>query len=426
MVIHVVKPGDSIFKISKQYGVSVEDIENANRFLNPDALAVGQAVIVPTNSSSYAIQRGQSLYTIAKKYGISLNELMAANPQIKNSERLQPGQMIMIPVAPKKSKEIFVNGYTYPSISPEILSRTLPYLSFLSIFSYNVKVDGSLRSINDSPQITAARGADVGPLMVITNIEEGSGFSSELAHVILTDMNVQDELVDNVIAILKERDYYGLDMDFEYIYPEDRQNYANFVSRMVDTLKPLGYSVSIALAPKLSANQKGLLYEAHDYAALGALVDHVILMTYEWGYTYSPAKAVAPIDQVRKVLDYATSVIPSEKILMGMPNYGYDWTLPFVKGTAAKSITNNKAISIALENNAQIEYDKVSQSPYYNYYDSEGKKHEVWFEDARSIQARLELVNIYNLGGVSYWTINSFFGPNWTILNSMFDIIKVM
>lgn len=426
MVIYVVKPGDSIYKISKQFGVSVEDIENANRFINPESLVVGQAVIVPTNTSNYAVQRGQSLYTIAKKFGLTLNELLAANPQINNPERLQVGQTIILPIPQPKSREIYVNGYAFPSITSEVLGKTLPNLSFLSIFSYQVKPDGSLRSINDSALITAARDADVGPLMVITNIEEGSGFSSELAHVMLTDMQVQDELVDNVIAILKEKDYYGLDVDFEYIYPEDRQNYIDFIKRMVDTLKPLGYSVSVALAPKLSANQKGLLYEAHDYAALGKLVDHVILMTYEWGYTYGPAKAVAPIDQVRKVLDYATSVIPSEKILMGMPNYGYDWTLPFVKGTAAKSITNNRAITLAAQNNAAIQFDKVSQAPFFNYYDSEGKKHEVWFEDARSIQARLELVNTYNLGGVSYWTVNSYFAPNWTVLNSMFDVIKVI
>ncbi len=96
----------------------------------------------------------------------------------------------------------------------------------------------------------------------------------------------------------------------------------------METLHPLGYVVATALAPKVSAEQKGTLYVAHDYPVHGQLADFVIIMTYEWGYIYGPAMAVAPVDQVRRVLDYAVSAMPAGKILMGMPNYGYDWTLP--------------------------------------------------------------------------------------------------
>ena len=133
---------------------------------------------------------------------------------------------------------------------------------------------------------------------------------------------------------------------------------------------------------------------------------------------------MAPIDQVERVLQYATSVIPSEKILMGMPNYGYDWTLPFVPGTAARSITNLEAVRLAARVGAEIRYDTKAQAPYFNYYDSDKQLHVVWFDDARSIQARLKLVDKYNLGGVSYWTINNFFNQNWLVLQSMYHIRK--
>ena len=149
-------------------------------------------------------------------------------------------------------------------------------------------------------------------------------------------------------------------------------------------------------------------------------------MTYEWGYLYGPAQAVAPIDQVERVLKYAVSVIPSKKILMGMPNYGYDWTLPFVRGTAAKPLTNNEAVKLAARVGAKIEYDEKSQAPFFTYYSRDGKKHIVWFDDARSIKARLALVDKYNLAGVSYWKINSFFPQNWLVLESMYDVRKVL
>ncbi|NCB74063.1 MAG: LysM peptidoglycan-binding domain-containing protein [Clostridia bacterium] len=426
MIIHVVRPGDSIFGISQKHGVATDVIINANRLPNPESLVVGQAIVIPGDFFTYTVRRGDSIYTIARNFGISPRKLLAANPELLNPNQLRVGQEIIIPLAPQRGKPIFVNGYVFPSVNPEVLSGSLPYLTFLSIFSYQVRADGGLKAIDDARPIAQARAAGVAPLMVITNLEEGSGFDSDLAHEILNSVEAQNKLIENVLGVIDGNDYYGLDVDFEYIYPEDRQNYVDFISRVVNRLRPMGYPVSVALAPKNSADQKGLLYEAHDYAALGALVDHVIIMTYEWGYLRGPARAVAPINEVRKVLNYATSVIDSEKILMGMPNYGYDWTLPFVRGSAARILTNYGAVELAEKVGAHIRYDNISQAPFFNYYSADGKRHEVWFDDARSIKARLELVGIYDLGGVSYWTLNSFFAPNWLVLDSMYRVKKVL
>lgn len=426
MIIHTVSPGDSIYSISRRYGVSPEDIVDVNGLLSPVALIPGQAIVVPGDISSYIIKSGDSMYSIARNFGISLNELMNANPTVRDPSSVAPGQTIIIPREAPKLGTIYVNGYVLPGIRPNVLEATLPYLTFLSIFSYEVKADGSLIPIEDTPLIEAARKANVAPMMVITNIVEGEGFSSDLVHTILTNDSLQNTLLDNVERVLRNKNYFGLDIDFEYVYPYDRENYNNFLRKVSARLRPQGYTLTTALAPKLSADQPGTLYEAHDYPVHGALVDHVILMTYEWGYTYGPSQAVAPINQVEKVLDYAVTAIPSDKILMGMPNYGYDWTLPFVEGSAAKSINNVGAVSQARSVGAKILYDTKSQAPYYNYYGSDGKRHEVWFDDARSIEARLGLVDEYNLGGVSYWTINRFFPQNWVVLSSMYDVRKLL
>lgn len=94
----------------------------------------------------------------------------------------------------------------------------------------------------------------------------------------------------------------------------------------------------------------------------------VLLMTYEWGYTYSSPMAVAPINKVRQVIEYALSQIPVAKIDMGIPNYGYDWTLPYEKGvTKAKTIGNVEAIQLAINNGATVQYDNVAQTPFFNY-----------------------------------------------------------
>ncbi len=426
MVIYVIKRGDSIYGIARRFGVPAETILEANQITDPGRLVVGQAVAVPGDFFSHTVKSGESMYTIARSYGIPLNTLLRANPDIRNPAMIRPGQTVVIPQAPQKLGTIYVNGYIYPNIDADVLRQTLPHLTYISIFSYMVKPDGSLSSLDDTNIIAAARQAGVAPLMVVTNMEEGAGFSGTLANTVLTNMQVQNTLIGSITATLREKNYYGVNIDFEYISPANRQNYNNFISRLVNALRPLGYHVSVALAPKISGTQEGTLYEAHDYPSMGALVDHVILMTYEWGYLYGPAMAVAPENQVRRVLDYATGVIPSEKILMGMPNYGYDWTLPFVRGSSARVLTNTGALSLAASVGANIQFDAASQAPFFRYYDSSGKQHEVWFDDARSIYARLQLVSTYDLGGVSYWTLNNFHAVNWVVLESMYDVRKVI
>ena len=160
-----------------------------------------------------------------------------------------------------------------------------------------------------------------------------------------------------------------------------------------------------ALAPKTRADQPGLLYEGHDYAAVGAAADAVLLMTYEWGYTYGPPMAVAPINAVRSVLDFAVSTIPREKIYMGLPNYAYDWILPYKQGySRATSIGNDEAVAIARRFGAEIKFDESSQTPYFSYYNG-GQQHEVWFEDVRSMAAKFALIREYGFAGGGYWNM---------------------
>jgi|LSQX01.2.fsa_nt_gb spore germination protein len=426
MIIHVVRSGESVYAIAQLYGISYLKIIQDNQLSNPDQLAVGQTLVILEGTRPHTVVQGQSLYIIARDYGVTVNTILEANPQITNPALIYPGQIINIPSRTERLGTIEVNGYAFPNIRREVLGNTLPYLTYLSIFSHEVRPDGTLSTVNDAQLIQDARTANVAPLMVITNIEEGGSFSSDLARTILRNEQVQNTLIDNIVETLQAKNYYGLDVDFEYVYSDDRENYNNFLRKVRQRILPLGYTLTTAVAPKVSADQPGLLYEAHDYPVHGALASHVIIMTYEWGYTYGPPMAVAPLNQVRRVINYAVSAIPRNKILMGIPNYGYDWTLPYVQGRAARSLSNVAAVNRAINVRADIKYNTVAQSPYYNYYDNNGMQHIVWFEDARSIEAKLRLVNEYNLGGVSYWTINRYFPQNWLVLQSLYNIRKVI
>jgi len=199
------------------------------------------------------------------------------------------------------------------------------------------------------------------------------------------------------------------------------------IQKVHDRISPEGYILFTALAPKTSADQPGLLYEAHNYPRIGEASDRVLLMTYEWGYTYGPPMAVSPIDKVREVLDYAVTEIPRDKTYMGIPNYGYDFILPYVQGVSrADSVSNVEAVELASEVGANIQYDEVSQAPFFIYYDDQGRQHRVWFEDARSIMAKLDLYSEYGFEGVGYWNIMRYFPKNWLLVSNLYDIARLL
>lgn len=427
MIIHVVQPGDSIYKIASQYNTSPQKIITDNELRNPNELVVGQTLIILVPDQVHTVQPGDTLENIAQRYGTTVVELLQYNPQITHADAIFPGDQITITLAEDKRGPIHVIGYAYPNIDRTVLMKTLPYLTYLTLFTYGITPEGNLIEIEDEELIKTSRDYGVAPLMLISTLTEEGTFSNELAHAILNDPNVQNNLIENVVRTMREKQYYGLDIDFEYVLPEDREEFINFVQNMTNRLNQEGYTVLTALAPKISAEQQGLLYEAHDYPALGSASNRVLLMTYEWGYTYGPAMAVAPIDKVREVLDYAVTEIPRDKIYMGVPNYGYDFILPFVQGVSrADSLSNVEAVELAYDVGSSIQYDEVSQSPFFVYYDNEGRQHEVWFEDARSIEAKLDLFSEYGFEGVGYWNVMRYFPQNWLVLSSLYDIAKVL
>lgn len=423
MLIYTVKPGDTLAGISRRYGLSPLRIAADNGLSDMSRLVPGQNLLINVDSVRYILDEGQTLFSISQEYGVPLDELIKANPGL-NPLNLRPGDTVMIPVARReKRRPILVNGYAYPSINTNSLNCVLPFLTFLSPFSYKLTPTAELVTPDDSDLIFRAQRSAVMPIMVVTNIFD-KGFSTEVLSVILASEELQERLIGNILSELTGKNYYGVNMDIEYIAPDDRERYNAFLERLTERLHNEGFIVMSALAPKISADQPGVLYEAHDYAEQGRIVDYVIIMTYEWGYTYGPPLAVSPINEVRRVLDYAVTEIPPEKILMGMPNYGYDWTLPFMRGTPAQSVSFTQAVDLALRYGVEIQFDEQAQTPYF-YYTDNGTQHVVWFDDPRSIDSKLQLIDDYRLAGASWWTVNRCYVPNWLVLQNMYETVKL-
>ncbi len=423
MEIHVVKPGDTLFSLSMEYDVPMSQIALDNGLEAPNQLVSGQALVIRFPQVTHVVQPGDTLSSIARQYGVSLRALYQNNPILGGRDQIWLGETLVISYRQRPGPSILVNAYAYANISDDLLFSTLPFLSYLTPFTYGFTSSGALVELSDARLISAALSMGTAPLMHLSTLTPEGGFSNELSHLLLNDLQLQNVLIDNLTTTLLQKGYRGLDVDFEYVFSQDAEAYAAFLHRLTNTFNPMGFPVIAALAPKTSATQKGELYEGHNFSAIGAAVNQVLLMTYEWGYTYGPPMAVAPLPNVRQVVEYALTEIPARKIWLGVPNYGYDWPLPFVQGeTRATSISSQQAVALARRYGVAIQYDNKAQSPWFQYTDESGQNHEVWFEDARSIRAKLALIPEYGLIGAGYWNLMREFPQNWVVLSSLYQI----
>jgi len=420
-VIYIVKPGDTLTKIAQNYGVSVQYILQNNSITNPNNIYPGQAIYIPARQ--HRVARGETLWAISRRYGVPLQSLIETN-NITNPNIISPGTVLVIPHKNRPVKS--VNGYIYflgQSAVP-IVSESGGYLTYLSPFAYMIKEDASLQPIYDVPAMQTAQAEGVIPMMSITNFT--IGFRGEnLASVVLNSPALVDQLLTNIIIIMQQKGYRGLNVDFENVLPKDREAYNSFLHQAATRMHANGYFLSTAVAPKTGPTQAGLLYEAHDYPAHGRIADFVILMTYEWGYRKGPPTAISPLNKIREVLDYAVTVIPRNKIYFGFQIYARDWTIPFYQGEEATTISPQEAVALAARFGAVIQYDYIAEAPYFVYTDDSGQAHEVWFEDARSAQAKLNTIRDYNLGGISYWALGYPFPQNWPLLEDNFIVRKL-
>lgn len=447
-MIYIVRPGDTISSLAPTLNVSPDRLRYDNQISLTDTLVVGQALIALPAAVTHRVQPGETAFSIAGQYGITLRELLQRNPFLAqgayslspsadNPEAgtgpapsafsgiipLTPGQYLVIEYAGQSAKPTALEGYAYPFIQRNILREALPCLRSLFIFSYGFTPTGQLVAPpNARFLIDEAKLFGINPILVLTPSSDAGAFNSNLVSVLVNSAEVQETLISQLLTTADQMGYTGIDIDFEFISARDRDGYTSFIAALAARAHPAGLTVSVALPPKTSAAQKGLLYEGVDYGGLGSVADQVLLMTYEWGYTYGPPMAVAPIPNVRRVVEYALTEIPASKIFLGIPNYGYDWPLPFVRGTTAAAIIGNaQAIAIARSYGSEIQFDETALAPWFRYRTG-GTEHVVWFEDVRSINAKFELITEYALAGGGYWNLMREFRANWVMAGASFAL----
>lgn len=301
------------------------------------------------------------------------------------------------PVVEPTKKVLGYATYYYNGDSSSYNSMTTnsDLLDKIATHTYITDSYGNLNGLVPKEQITYAKNNGIEVLAMVSN-----KFDAEIAKSVLENSTYRQALIQNIVTQLTTYNYDGVNIDIEGLYASNRSHLTLFMKELYEKLNPLGLKVTMAVPAKTYDNPSNSWSGAFDYQALNNYSDEIVLMTYDEHYAGGTPGAVASIGWVRQVVDYATTVIPPEKLILGIAAYGYDWSS---KGTKAYGVT--RMYEIANTYGAQIIWDSVSQTPYFTYVDADNITHTVWFENEYSVPFKLNLVNEKNLQGVAIWKL---------------------
>jgi spore germination protein YaaH len=288
--------------------------------------------------------------------------------------------------------------YVTTSNALEDLSTNGRKISYLVPFWLGVTEAGGLVDQSDAATMTLARQLNLPILAIVHNY--ASRKFGPLIHRLLTNENLRHTLILNILNTLISKGFYGVNIDFEFVPPEDRPHMTTFMAELYRTLKPYRLLVTISVPPELKDDPSHPFSGAFDYPALSRHSDAVYVLAYD-EHVAEPGP-VASIGFVRQVMSYAMSVIPRFKLRLGIAVYGRDW--PVGENVLPRELSYAEAINLAAQHNVTPRYDEEAQELTYSYVEN-GVTHVVWFEDVRSFLVRLNYAVQQGIPGIAVWRL---------------------
>ncbi|MEG6616412.1 glycosyl hydrolase family 18 protein [Peptococcaceae bacterium 1198_IL3148] len=321
-----------------------------------------------------------------------------------------------------KHSDKVVLTYVQGNIGMHSLEENSQSIDYSAQFNAFVAPDGRVKfeyGVYPKDGMKIAKDNNIKPLLVVHNMANypDNGYvsvtSKEVIHQVLNSPAKRQRAIKDTLQLVEKYGFAGVNIDFEAMPPSDRNQFTLFLTEMRQTMASRGYLVTAALQAKTEDNPSGY-FGAFDYAKIGSVLDYAVVMTYDYNGPWGQAGPVAALPWVNDVLKYATSVMPSQKILMGVPAYGYRWSMANQKVVDTGVIQWQKAKE--LTKYGPIKWDNQSSSPYIKY-NSSNLYHEAWFENKYSLEIKLQLINQYKLGGIALWKLGFEDDSFWKTVN---------
>jgi len=388
----------------------------------------------PATAQTYIIRDGDTLFSIGQRFGVPVEELITINNL--STDMIYPEQRLRIPVIPvtpeNSCKTRYVLGFyverehdlpgSYGTMAAygSQISAVAPFWYRLSPESTagieeHQSTDGSGAG-DPETVISEAHNNDIQVFALIHNmIYDGQVHGAGLASAMLENEDTRSEFINQLESMIKEKGFDGVNLDIENVRLADRDKFSLLVRELFQRLDPQEYKVTVCVPAKTHDNLQSAWSGPFDYAEIGKYSHGVIIMTYdEHGYSSGPGP-IASSGWVRDVAKYAAENIPPEKILLGIPGYGFDWT---AGQKFPRYISFEQAVAIADSRQVSISWDYGACSPYFKYSDCDGLEHEVWFENSASLGEKLDIVEDYNLRGIAIWRLGMEDPAVWDVLNN--------
>ncbi|MDF2543145.1 MAG: hypothetical protein K0S47_2863 [Herbinix sp.] len=429
MIIYIVQEGDTMSSIAYKFDVSEKRLILDNGINNPNDLVIGQTIVIAYPRTTYIVKDGDTISNIAFDFQVPVMQLYRNNPYLWDREYIIPGEILIVDYDTKAN--ITTNAYAFPFIDEAVLRKSLPYLTYLSILNYKTVRRGEIESFyDDTEMIETVKQYGVIPLMLLTSLTFRGERDPEMIYEILLNPEYQNTHAQSMIKIMKEKGYYGVNITITFLNEANQDLYENYLKRITEHLNKEGFAVFITIDPNLMIEENQTTFEKVNYSNYNNLIDESYLMRFYWGTLYGPPMPVSSIENIKLYLEYMKQMIEPDKINIGFPLLGYNWSLPYIPNySEANAISLDAALDIARLMEATIFFDDTSKTPYYEYSIQTRDftvGHIVWFVDARTIYEIVKLVIENGLQGTGLWNIMSYSPQFWLIIISNCNIEKLI
>lgn len=295
------------------------------------------------------------------------------------------------------------------------LTANLDVINVASPFWYHLEPDGRIirkGDILDANLINQLRSQGVQIIPTITNNFDANNKGTDL----LKDSGKIDLHVDIIVAEVNNQGWDGIDIDYENLNPDVRDQFTAFIAKLADRLHQSGKVLSVTVQPKKSDFELWRGVGANDYPKLGALADQVRLMTYDYSRLNTSPGSVAPLPWLNEVIKYSLDRIPPAKILVGIPFYGYQWCTGSSDSCQSQALTYTQVQSRLNQYHPVIEWDQTAKTPWYAFTDSAGQTNVVHFENSQSFSAKIDLIKSYSLAGIAIWRLGNEDPENFEVI----------
>ena len=290
--------------------------------------------------------------------------------------------------------------------------------SYINLFWYYLSDNGDVErykdAIEDRSIIDFAHANNVKALAVITNLpdKQGSTWDSDLVIRVIDDKNLRSKHISNIVKKIEALDFDGVTIDYEEVKVSQKDNFSVFIKELALALHKNAKILAVALHPKSEDFGNG---EFQDWEVLAYDADHLNIMAYGEHWDESSAGPIASIEWVEKIIKYSQSLsITPSKFILGIPLYGFDWNKD--NDSSAEGLTYEDVQNLLVKFDKNEQWDAKSSSPYF-FYEEDGNTHEVWFENSRSVMAKMELAKKAGFGGVTFWRLGEEDQAIWPLVN---------